>query len=157
VPARPPASALDLSTTEGAISTAAPGQEIVLVGRGFAPYSTVTLVIYSTPRVLGTVVADGDGNFEDPVRVPADLAAGVHTILATGVDPDGNVLSRALTFTLTGSQPSPTPTPPPVVDNPPFGMPKTGQNIALVAGVGLLMIGAGTMMLLVRRRRPGPD
>jgi LPXTG-motif cell wall-anchored protein len=96
------------------------------------------------------------------VQVPADLAVGKHTFLATGVDPDGNVLSRALAITVTSTSGGPVTTAPttyPVPPGPPRGpgeMPRTGQDVALLAGVGLTLVGTGVMLLLVRRR-PGQE
>ncbi|MFI5934531.1 fibronectin type III domain-containing protein [Actinoplanes sp. NPDC051494] len=164
VPTSPPASAPSLTTNLGDITTAEPGERFELVGTGFAPYSTVTLVIYSTPRPLGTVIAGADGTFRKLVEVPADLPAGEHTFLATGVDPDGNVLTRTLSVTVAAAvSPSPSTSPSPVTspttaptddgdDDGPLGMPTTGANVALVAAAGLLLVGVGAALLFVRRR-----
>ncbi len=65
------------------------GRRVTVIGTGFAPYSTATVVVYSTPRVLGTVVTDGTGAFAMSVIVPTDLEPGQHTFVAYGVEPSG--------------------------------------------------------------------
>jgi hypothetical protein len=94
-PIEPPISAtvprtdLHLTTNHGLITSAAPSQDIVVVGTGFAPYSTATIVIYSHPVVLGTVTTDAHGSFHKSVKIPARLAVGRHTMIAAGVGPNG--------------------------------------------------------------------
>ena len=90
VPAQVPATALTLTTDKGDLSSATPGQQITVLGTGFLPYSTVNVVIYSDPVVLGAVVTDGEGNFSQQVTVPADLPVGEHHLVASGVAPDGS-------------------------------------------------------------------
>ena len=77
------------SSPTGSSSTVAPGKTVTVSGSGYAPGSSVTVVIYSTPQVLTTVVADASGNFTVEVTVPAGLAAGSHTLVASGVDTNG--------------------------------------------------------------------
>ena len=76
-----------LETGDGDISSAAPGEELVMVGDGYAPYSTVTLTVYSTPIVLATVTTDGDGAFRQAVQVPDGLTMGTHSFVAAGCRP----------------------------------------------------------------------
>ncbi|GAA2569471.1 hypothetical protein GCM10010435_49360 [Winogradskya consettensis] len=165
LPAAPPASAPALTTTKGDISTAVPGEQIILVGDGFAPYSTITIALYSTPTLLATATTDAAGAFRKAVTIPAGLDPGRHTLLATGVDPDGNTFSRSLSVTVkaatsspsptTSTSPAATPSPTPTTTPPPDStMPRTGENIALIAGVGLLMIITGLGLALVRRDGP---
>jgi len=101
IPSTPPPTApITLTTDKGQIALAAPGQEIVVIGTGFAAYSTATVILYSTPIQLGTVTTDGTGAFSVPVTVPADLASGAHTFLATGIDPAGGTRLMALPVTV---------------------------------------------------------
>ncbi|MFI5896380.1 fibronectin type III domain-containing protein [Actinoplanes sp. NPDC051513] len=126
----PPATSVPLETDQGQISNAAPGQQLVLVGTGYAPYSTVTLTLYSDPIVLGQVRADADGAFRKAVTVPADLAAGKHSFAATGVDPSGK--SRAMRLDV-------------AVRPEPGKLPVTGPAVIwmIVTGLGITAIGAG--------------
>jgi titin len=98
VSSTPPVTDLPLDTSEGDISTAEPGAELVMIGSGYAPYSTVTLTVYSDPINLGTVTADAQGSFRQAVTVPAGLT-GSHSFVAAGVDPSGN--PRALRLDVT--------------------------------------------------------
>jgi titin len=126
----PPDTTVPLDTDKGQISNAAPGQQLVLVGTGYAPYSTVTLTLYSDPIVLGQVRADAHGAFRSAVTVPADLATGEHSFAATGVDPTGK--ARAMRMDVT-------------VRHVPQSLPVTGTAVVwlIVAGLGLTLAGAG--------------
>jgi titin len=90
IPPTPPDTTLVLTTDKGVITHAEPKQRIVVIGTGFAAFSTATIVIYSHPIELGTVVTDAYGNFSKPVTIPADLANGHHSLVAAGVAPDGS-------------------------------------------------------------------
>ncbi|WP_460491570.1 IPT/TIG domain-containing protein [Dactylosporangium cerinum] len=136
VPTTPPDTSLTLTTDKGAIKTAEPGQQIVVIGTGFAPHSTATITIYSDPVVLGTVVTDQDGNFTKAVTVPPSLAAGAHTLAAQGVDPDGNPHAMKLNVTVATSN-----------------LAVTGAPVARLAMAGLAMLVAGLFALRAGRER----
>jgi hypothetical protein len=136
VPAAPPIATeapdtnLPLDTGNGDVSTLAPGAEIVVKGAGYAPYSSVTITVYSSPIVLATVTADATGAFEQSVTAPESLAAGTHSFVAAGVDPDGNV--RALRLDLTIASGSDT-----------GGLPVTGPSVLwlIIVGFGITLGG----------------
>ena len=147
VPAQVPSTALTLTTDKGTITKATPGQKITIVGTGFLPYSTATVIIYSDPIVLGTVTTDANGNFSREVEVPATLAAGQHHLVASGVAPDGT--ERFLRMDVTVAAASAT-------------TGAQGEELAwtgfeatpwVLGGVGAVLLGAVT--LLVARRRGG--
>jgi titin len=151
-PAQPPVTDLTLTTDKGLITTAAPGQLIVFIGTGFAPYSTVTITVYSEPTVLGTVVTDGNGDFRKPITVPPDLAAGAHTAVAQGVAPDGTPRAMNLDITVAAAAPS-------EPAEPGDQLPVTGGNTATMVLAGMISVAAGFSLLLgarPRRRRPVP-
>jgi CshA-type fibril repeat protein len=101
VPATPPTGAEStLTTDEGRIGLTAPGRQFTAKGTGFAAGSTVEVISYSTPVTLATTTADGSGAFSADVTMPADLADGSHTLLATGVGPDGTTRSIGLGLTV---------------------------------------------------------
>jgi titin len=130
----PPDADLTLTTDEGRITTAEPGDEIVFVGTGFAGYSTVVITIYSSHTVLGTVVTDGDGEFRRLIAVPSDLPPGWHTVVALGIAPDGS--SWAMTIAIEF-----------------LGLAVTGTDVAVVLLLGASLVGAGAGLHTVARRR----
>ncbi|WP_201292672.1 fibronectin type III domain-containing protein [Cellulomonas citrea] len=100
VPAAPPASApATLTTTQGVLTQVSPSQQLTVIGTGFAPYSTARVVIYSSPVLLAEVLVGADGTFSAPVTVPAGLEAGSHTLMAFGVDPQGQAHSLSMSVT----------------------------------------------------------
>jgi hypothetical protein len=148
-PPTPPATDLVLTTTDGNITVAEPGQDIIFVGTGFLAFSTVAVTIYSDPIVLGTFTTDAFGNFRGPVTLPEGLTAGEHTVVAQGVAPDGSPRSMALLVTVTI-----TPDGVRVVVLPVTGPPVT----VLLIGLVLMIAGAGLVTggrLRPRRRREG--
>jgi hypothetical protein len=124
----------DLELPAGATSEVPAGKTITVTGSGYAPNSTVTVLIYSQPRILTTVVADVNGNFTVTVTVPADLAPGQHTLVASGVDTMGNLRFVTLPVTVTG-------------------LAYTGADIAVPAIGGLAALTAGGALIFVARRR----
>jgi hypothetical protein len=63
-------------------TTANPGGTTTVTGTGFAPNETVTITIPGGDPV--TVTTNGDGDFTQPVTIPAGTPAGPITITATG-------------------------------------------------------------------------
>ena len=123
-------------TVPAGSSTAVPaGKTITFTGSGYAPNSTVTVTIYSTPQILTTVVTDGTGSFTVTVTVPAGLAAGKHTLVASGFDGAGKL--RTLTLPVT------------VVD----GLAYTGADIGLPVMGGLAALTVGGALIFASRRR----
>jgi hypothetical protein len=81
---------------------------VVLTGSGFLPFSTVVLTMYSTPTPLGTAVVEADGTFTATVTIPSGLAAGTHSLVASGIDDSGNPYALRMDVTLTGATGGPT-------------------------------------------------
>ncbi|WP_433076804.1 fibronectin type III domain-containing protein [Dactylosporangium sp. CA-052675] len=148
-PATVPDTPLTLATDQGPAGTVPPGKRIVVTGHGFAPYSTVTVTVYSTPTVLTTVTADANGDFSAPVTVPADLPAGEHAFVALGTGPDGTAHTLKLALTVRPAAATPPATPPAPA---PGTLPVTGAalSLMLLTGLGLVLAGA-TVRLLARR------
>jgi hypothetical protein len=78
------------------------GAQVTISGTGFLPGSTVELVVYSTPVKLGTAVVLAEGTFSAAVTVPANLTNGIHHLVATGVDVNGNVRNLVVEVTVSG-------------------------------------------------------
>ncbi|MEU0560159.1 fibronectin type III domain-containing protein [Dactylosporangium sp. NPDC006015] len=138
VPASTPAPDATLTTDQGDIHTATPGQEVTVVGHGFAPHSTVTIAIYSAPALLATAVADAQGDVRQPVTVPASLAAGEHTVVALGVDRSG--VTHTLAFTVT-------------VQAVGAGLPVTGLALTWMLLLGVASVLTGATLTAIGRPR----
>ena len=127
--------ALGNSDTDGRIVAGTP---VTLTGAGFAPGSTVELVAYSTPVKLGEAVVLADGTFTATVTVPATLTNGVHHLVATGVDPAGNVRNLVVEVTVSGGT---------------AVLASTGFSTLPYLGTGALALLAGGGLLVAARRR----
>lgn len=137
-PATVPTKNGDLTLPAGAKAQVAPGKTMTISGSGYAPNSTITLAIYSTPQVLTTVVTDASGNFTATVTVPEGLEAGTHTLVASGIDSSGNVryVNLAVTVSAGGAA----------------ALAYTGADIALPLTGGLVAVALGGALVVVRRR-----
>ena len=142
VPASAIASTLPRSdgplTSSESDGTAVAGSEITISGAGFLPGSTVELVVYSTPVKLGEAVVLADGTFSATVTLPEDLTNGDHHLVATGVDPDGNVRNLVVEVTVSGGA---------------AVLADTGFSAAPVLGAGALALLAGGGLMFAARRR----
>ena len=65
------------------------GANLATTGSGFRPNSTVTVYIFSTAIVLGSVQTDSQGAFQSSVILPSELESGTHKIQVTGWSPAG--------------------------------------------------------------------
>lgn len=141
-----PASAVSptLPTSNGTLTTSAAdgkvvaGEKVTVSGKDFLPGSTVELIVYSTPVKLGEAVVASDGTFTATVTLPATLTDGVHHLVATGVDVNGDV--RNLTFEVT-------------VSGGAAVLANTGFSALPAVGAGGLALLAGGGLLVAARRR----
>lgn len=70
------------------------GASTVISGGGLQATSPYDLTMYSDPIVIDQGVTDANGNFTNTVNIPAEAClVGVHRLVLTGVDPDGNPVS----------------------------------------------------------------
>ncbi len=160
VPATAPTSApTTLTTTDGVLTQVRPGQQVTVLGEGFLPYSSVTIIVYSSPIVLGTAVADGAGAFVKTVTVPADLEVGSHNLVASGVDLAGKTHLIRMPVTVAaassgGSGGSGSGTGAEGGEGSAGGsLPNTGVQLARLAIWTGLITGAGFMLIASGRRR----
>lgn len=70
------------------------GSAVQLQGTGFAPGTTVYLGLQSAPIGVGLIHVKPDGSIAAIVPLPADLPPGLHTVVATGIDPYGEQVHR---------------------------------------------------------------
>jgi LPXTG-motif cell wall-anchored protein len=122
----------------GATGSVVKGQKVTLHGTGYAPNSLVSVLVYSTPQVLTTVMTDSSGSFTVEVTVPAGLPDGRHTLVAAGADPSGNVRYLTLPITVTAGSAE---------------LAYTGASIMTPALLGLGALALGGGLLVVSRRR----
>ena len=135
-PSTLPKSSGALSTDKGAVSTVTSGGTVTLTGGGYLPFSTVTVVMFSDPVVLGTTTADAYGTISVTVSLPAGVT-GEHDLVASGVDPSGKPHNLTMAVTVAAGP----------------GLPDTGSDIALPALGGLAALAAGAGLLVAARRR----
>jgi hypothetical protein len=136
-PSSVPAADATLTTDKGAVSSLTAGQQVVLEGEGYLPGSTVELYIYSTPTHLGSVLVGADGAFTATVTVPTGFY-GSHSLVAAGVDEDGNPRYSRMDIT---------------VAEDPSSLAYTGFSALPFVGGGLLALVAGAGLLVASRRR----
>lgn len=145
VPTAPPASADQLTLPAGQSDSVAAGKQVTLSGSGYLPNSTVTLIAYSSPQVLTSVVTDASGNFTVTVTVPEGLESGQHTLVASGVDPSGAVRYVTLPVTVIGGTTGA------------GGLAYTGVDVAWPLTGGAIAVAAGAALMVVARRRKAAD
>jgi LPXTG-motif cell wall-anchored protein len=131
------------STSATTDATPSPGEKVVRVIKGFKPFEQVTLVMHSTPTVLGTFTADANGVLTVSFTLPAGTPLGNHTLAF-----DGNMGSHfedAITVTAatSGSKAG--------------QLAYTGADIKvpLIAGAGLVALGGATVVATRRRKADG--
>lgn len=126
------------SGTAAVAASLTAGQKVPLSGSGYAPNSTVSLFVYSTPTLLATVTTDATGSFSTYVTVPSDLAPGGHHLVAAGLDPSGAMryLRSDVTVAVPANQ-----------------LAWTGFETMPYVVAGVLAVAAGVGMVLISRRR----
>jgi hypothetical protein len=145
IPASVPPKDDDLTGASGAaIERVTAGRTVVLKGSGYAPFSTVRAIAYSTPQELGTFVTDANGEFEVTVSIPAGLPVGEHSLVVTGLDPTGVVRNLRVDVTVAaGGTPSITRA----------TLAYTGADVAVPLTGGLVSVAVGGGLILAGRRR----
>lgn len=145
------------------VSEVTAGESLQVSGAGFGSEEEVSVVLLSDPVTLGAATTDASGIFSLEVTVPADTAAGEHTVVATGGESGLQAGAALRVLADDGGEPptpepteSPTPEPsqPPGTTPPGSDMPGTGVSGTALAGTAaLVMLTAG--LLLARATRVG--
>jgi titin len=125
-----------LTTPAGPLGQVTAGQDVTLVGDGFLARSTVTLVGYSDPVVLGTAVAGADGTFTQAVHLPSGWTVGAHDLVAIGVDASGAARQIRMPVTV------PTAT-----------LPFTGSSPDGLLTAAVVLLGLGALLVTAARPR----
>jgi hypothetical protein len=122
------------------------GQRITIKATGFVAGESVTATVFSAPRLLGSTLASSAGLVSYSFTVPADLAAGSHTLQL-----GGRALTAAFAFhvggaatvTSTGASTG-------SVTRTGSGsaLPFTGADLVPALLLGLLLLWAGAMVVM---------
>ena len=83
------------------IGASVEGRSAIVEAAGLMPGSDVQVLLYSEPMVIGTGVADGDGNASIATQIPGGLPPGQHTIMAVGTGLNGNPVQSVGAFEIT--------------------------------------------------------
>lgn len=130
-----PVATIDLSTPGSASVRVESGSAVEVLVEGLAPGTTVTITVRSAPRAVASWVADEAGTARGVAYIPPDLAAGSHTLVASGLDADLAVLVREQPLTVLQHRPW-------------WFWPATGLSAALLLGA------AGGWVVRRRTMRP---
>jgi LPXTG-motif cell wall-anchored protein len=128
---------------------------VTVVATGYAPESIVHFYVYSTPRALGSAVADADGVATLVVTVPPDLPAGAHTVVSYGIDATGatRVLAQQITIAAPATAAAPSPAPASPAEEAQTALPRTGSSSAATVAFGVALMLAGAALETLARRR----
>lgn len=162
-PATPPAADGPLAVRP---DVAARGATVRVTGTGWDAGEQVTVVMYSSPVVLATLVTDASGSIDTPIVVPPDAAFATHDVVAMNAS---SAVRRPLTLrgSLTVVAPRTDRNPPPVTDTsvvpvsqPPTAVPTqvssgsqapsglsfTGTDVALLVVIGAAAVVVGWLL-----------
>lgn len=122
----------------------APGETlpVTYAPHTFLPYEWVHFVFYSVPTFSATIQADGVGGLSASVPVPSTLAAGSHTLAATGAS-SGVVAAAAIVLAAPGDP------------GDPGQLAATGVDAWTTGTIGgaAFLLGAALLIVLRLRRR----
>ncbi len=165
VGANTPAGAAEMCTIDGYSGTqvitvtpnpATPGSEVTITGTGFGPPGSET-ILHIGPDTTITVVIDEDGSFTHVWQVPDDWPAGTLEVSASCQDATVSTTTLEIISAVAVTTTVPAATTPVASGTPPTQsgvLPKTGSQILplMIGGAVLLIVGAGLVVLTIRRR-----
>jgi hypothetical protein len=130
-------------TDHASISFSATGScgHLTVSGEGFAANEQVTLTLHTKVYDLGTVQADANGDFSLAVTLP-DGVDGSHTIVAKGTTSEASGTLTLSNCAGTGGQ-----------SGGGGGLSNTGVAVMSIAGLGVLLLIGGAVLVLSSRRR----
>ena len=88
------------ATTGGGFVTGVPTP---FTAQGFAPGSAVTVYAMSTPVLVASTVADGQGRVDGLITLPASLGTGRHTLVVSGYLAGGTAVSSYVGISTTSA------------------------------------------------------
>ena len=81
-------------------ATVEPGQQVNVVGGGFAPDRDLRADLFSDPVFLGSTRSDAAGRFAITVTIPANVSPGPHRIVVSGPGRQGGTHRSVATVTV---------------------------------------------------------
>jgi len=113
------------------------GTSFTLSGTGAFAGSAVTLQLFSTPQVIGSLPVSNTGTYSGSATIPTTTPAGVHTLQMVTLAADGTPVVVELGVNIEGSS----------------ALPITGA-VLWPALIGIVLLGLGALAVLARRRFP---
>jgi len=80
------------------------GKEVTVSAKGLKPFTEVALTLYSTPQLIGSDFADANGEVNIQTIFPENVPIGTHTIIASGIGPEGEPVQAVSAFELDESE-----------------------------------------------------
>lgn len=111
------------------------GSTLTLTGTGALAGSTVTVQLFSTPQLLGSIPVSNAGTFSGSATIPSSTPAGTHTLQMVTTAANGTPVIVELGVTVDGSS----------------ALPITGA-VLWPAFIGLVLLGLGALAVVARRR-----
>ncbi|MGX5680199.1 hypothetical protein [Schumannella luteola] len=137
-PAPDPTPDAPVEAPEGEIT----GPTVTIRAEGFDPFENVYVVFFSEPTFAGWLQADADGVVEATITLPAGLPAGEHTIQLVG---ETSGWTAAVQVEVAAAVP-------PAAVPPAAPLASTGLEIGPSLAAAVLLLAAGTLVGLARRR-----
>lgn len=130
-----------------------PGDPITFEAKGFK--GVVDFTLFSDPVDLGSATANADGVAVLNTTIPVDTAPGQHTVVASGLDLNGNPTSVSIALTVSGEVQSAGDEAAGGDDAASGGLPRTGsdKSFPLARAGAVLVVAGGVLVLIARRRR----
>jgi len=136
--------------------------DITVTTSGLLPGSEATFTLYSDPVVLGTAVADAEGNATLVFDLPAGTTIGRHEIVTSGTNANGVPEEETIVLNVTSCAPSPGG---PGSSGGGTGgtgatggtggdsLARTGTDVSMPVRAAVVVFAAGAALLLVSRKR----
>ena len=121
------------------------GEQQIAYGTGFTPGETVTGTQLSAPFALGTQVANAQGEVSFTWRIPASTVLGVHRVELSGPE-SGSAFADFRVVAADAGIKGPRST------TPGGGLAVTGFEPGGVVPIALVVLAAGTVLLIASRR-----
>jgi hypothetical protein len=127
-------------------TTLGPGDQVTVSGDNWKPGSTVHFTLQPEGIDLGSATVDAGGSFSTVVTIPDSVEAGSHSITCSGIDVEGNAVSRNNTIQVLGG----------VVGGGDTAFTGSTMNVpAWMALIAALLVSGLLLVALGRRRRGG--